>query len=285
MMTPIIEPAPQTLIPALKKPIIVAVCGKGGVGKTTITALLLDELARYGYQGPVLAIDGDPATTLHLALGLPHPEKTLAQVRDSITLNGKTIHDLPAETTPAAYVKTQLRVLNVVGEHNLENMPLDLLSMGAGQGQGCYCSINRVLTTVIRELHEAYPLIVIDNEAGLEWVSRYRVPRVDYLVVVTTPSHASQVVSQRIMQTTAGVGVEIGEIVLVFNRYRLPIYGGLVIGDDEEVATLEENDEPAIVLGDKSQVRASLGPLVRTIYSQLVGERINEGRAVVWQCV
>ncbi len=88
---------------------IVALSGKGGVGKTTLLAVLLDELARRNYPGRMLAVDADPAMTLHLALGLPEPTATVAQVREAVELDAKTIRSLPPGTTPADYLLERLQ--------------------------------------------------------------------------------------------------------------------------------------------------------------------------------
>jgi CO dehydrogenase nickel-insertion accessory protein CooC1 len=84
----------------------------------------LDELARRKVAGPVLAVDGDPASTLYLALGLPAPAATLAQVRETTPLNARTVRNLPAGVTPVEYVAAQMQEAGVIGEHSLREMPL-----------------------------------------------------------------------------------------------------------------------------------------------------------------
>jgi CO dehydrogenase maturation factor len=197
---------------------IISICGKGGTGKTTVSGLILDELARAGYPGPVLAIDGDPASTLSMTLGLPDPPATLADVREKVTLDAQTIRRLPAGTSPASYVFEQMRVRGVLVSHQLRQMPLDLVVMGQGEGPGCYCSLNRALSIILNEMAHCYPLVLLDNEAGLEHVSRYRLKRADLFLVVTMPNRAALSVAQRITATAKQLKIEIGESWRVFNQ-------------------------------------------------------------------
>jgi CO dehydrogenase maturation factor len=253
------------------KAFIVAICGKGGVGKTSLAALLLDELARRKVAGPVLAVDGDPASTLYLALGLPAPAATLAQVRETTPLNARTVRNLPAGVTPVEYVAAQMQEAGVIGEHSLREMPLHLLTMGQGEGPGCYCSINRALSTVLESLTQHYPIILVDGEAGLEHLSRYRLGQVDLLLVVSTPSRAAQIVAGRIVQTAHQVGMAIGQAGMILNRAPVDLRPKLAlpiltnIPDSAYFVALERLGLPVVELPDGNPVRASLKPVVDSI--------------------
>ncbi len=170
---------------------IIALSGKGGVGKTSLSALILDELARRRYNGRVLAVDADPAMTLYLALGLPEPAATVASVRDETKLDAQAVRNLPAGISPAANMLQELARAGVLAKHRLRRMPLDLLAMGQGEGPGCYCRVNSALKKVLSWITEKYDLVLVDNEAGLEHLSRYRLGRVDLFLIVATPNPAA----------------------------------------------------------------------------------------------
>ncbi|GIK36969.1 MAG: ATP-binding protein [Chloroflexota bacterium] len=249
---------------------IIAVCGKGGVGKTTVSALLLDELAACGYPGPVLAVDGDPASTLTLALGLPEPKSTVADIRDNLTLDARTVRSLPVGMTPARYVFQQVQEHGVLVSYQLRQMPLDLMVMGQGEGPGCYCSINNALALVLKKMIDRYSLILIDNEAGLEHISRYRLERADLFLVVTTPGCAAQSVAQRIIDTAVGVKVKIGETWKIFNQTPAsfqPSHNGptIMIPPAPSIASLESEGRPVIEVAVDDPVRRALQPLLERI--------------------
>lgn len=198
---------------------IITISGKGGVGKTTLTALLLDELGRSGYTGRVLAVDGDPATTLHLALGLAAPPATLADLREQTPLDARTLQALPPGMSPADYLKNRLLARAVIRPHHLHRMPLDLLSMGWGEGRpSCYCRINHLLAEVLGQLVGGYDLMVVDNEAGLEHLSRYRIKQVDLFLTVVTPDPTSQRVAEHALHLARSVGMALSESWTLFNR-------------------------------------------------------------------
>jgi CO dehydrogenase maturation factor len=253
---------------------IVTLSGKGGVGKTSLSALILDELARQGYTGRVLAVDGDPATTLHLALGLPEPT-TVADVRGSIQLDARTVRGLPGGTSPADFVLGQLQAAEVLVTHRLREMPLDLLAMGQGEGRGCYCGINGALATVLGQLMGRYSIVLIDNEAGLEHLSRYRIKRVDLFLLVTTPGRAAWSVAFRIRGTAQRVGMQIGETGTLVNR-SFTLNGGksprnglaVAIPNAPELSALDLGGQPLVALPDDSPVRAALRPIIH----KLMGE-------------
>jgi CO dehydrogenase maturation factor len=258
---------------------LVTISGKGGVGKTSVTSILLDELARHRFSGRVLAVDGDPAGTLSLALGLPEPLATLAQVRDATRLDARTVRGLPPGTSPAGYVLGQLQAAGVLAGRRLRAMPLDVLAMGQGEGPGCYCSINGALATVLEHILARYALVLVDNEAGLEHLSRYRIRRVDLFLVLTTPGGAAWSVARRILETARRAGMELVETGTLVNRvsasngvhaYRNGL--SIALPESRELAALDLGGLPAVHLPDTSPLRAALHPLVDRLLAARPGE-------------
>lgn len=254
---------------------IITFSGKGGVGKTTTTALLLDELARAGYRGRLLAVDGDPATTLYLALGLTPPTQTLADVRDGLQLDAKTLRGLPPGQTPAQFVARQLLAGQVLARQQLRRMEFDLLTLGWGEGRpGCYCSLNNALSQVLTHLWSQYDLIIIDNEAGLEHLSRYRLQAVDLFITVVTDHPASQIVGQRLEYVARSVGMRLAETVTVEINRGLSRYGahGQTISLPFEPA-LGWLGQPVPTLNPHHPLRTAMRPLVARVLT-LVGPPI-----------
>jgi CO dehydrogenase maturation factor len=248
--------------------IVVTLSGKGGVGKTTITALLLDELARQGYSGRILAVDGDPAMTLHLSLGFPQPATTLADVRENTPLNARAIRNLPTGMTPGQHVQRRLKEAGVITKHPLREITLDVMAMGQREGHGCYCAINNALSEALESILGDYDLIVIDNEAGLEHLNRYRLKKVDLFLVVATPAVSAMSVAMRIRETAESVGMQIGETGTIINRlsngwqYENPL---AVMRNSEQVPAMDLRGDPVIDLPDDDPARTALRPVVEKI--------------------
>lgn len=251
---------------------IISFTGKGGVGKTSLCAILLDELARRDAPGPVLVVDADPATTLHLALGLPQPTSTVADVRDTTLLDAQTVRGLPPGRTVSTYVRDKLREAGLVSRHRLRRMRLDVLAMGQSEGPGCYCQINRALSSALGQVIAAYRLVLVDNEAGVEHISRYRLPQADRLLVVVTPGQAAQAVGRRVLVTALQVGMTVETTWRVFNQVPLGYHPSadaigvtLAVPVSPELTELERQGRPAVALPPDDPVRAALWPLVEDI--------------------
>ena len=140
----------------------IAITGKGGVGKTTISALIVNRLINRGRK-PVLAIDADPNTCLDALLGVK-AEKTVGRVREEV-------REIAGKGLAAGISKQELLEMKIA-ESLVESDNFDLIAMGRSEGPGCYCYANNVLKSVINEISGNYPYIVLDNEAGLENLSR-----------------------------------------------------------------------------------------------------------------
>jgi CO dehydrogenase maturation factor len=250
---------------------IVSLSGKGGTGKTSMAALMLDEMAHAGYSGRVLAVDGDPATTLHLALGFPEPTATLAGVRDAVMLDARTVHYLlPGGASPADYVRGKLEEAGVIAGRRLRRMPLDFLAMGQGEGPGCYCDVNRALAAALELIAECYTLIVIDNEAGLEHLGRRQLNRVDFFLTVTTPSPTAWAASRRILETARRAGMALGETGVIVNRTagrtQAPLEGlTVLVPHSGELSVLDLCGRPVVELPDGAPARLALWPIVERL--------------------
>jgi CO dehydrogenase maturation factor len=189
--------------------ITIALAGKGGTGKTTVAGLLVRALVRRRL-GTVLAIDADPAANLNQVLGLPISttvgdirEDLLATVQAGAIGTGITRHD---------FLSTQIRLAVEEGD------TVDLLVMGRPEGQGCYCAANHMLRTIIDGLGQPYDFVIIDNEAGMEHLSRRTTRDVDVLLVVTDPTVRGVRTAQSIVALAAQLQVNVGRSLVVVNR-------------------------------------------------------------------
>ena len=156
----------------------IAVSGKGGTGKTTISALIIDTLVRR-VTGGLLAVDADPASNLHLALGI-EMGRTVGDIREealSLTRRG----NFPQGVSKQDYLEYEIQDLLVEGDK------LDLLTMGRPEGQGCYCAANNMLRAILDKLSRSYEYVLIDTEAGMEHLSRHTTRDADYLLLVSDP--------------------------------------------------------------------------------------------------
>jgi CO dehydrogenase maturation factor len=155
----------------------IAVAGKGGCGKTSITALVVRYLKRNG-KTPILAVDADPNANLGESLGLKVPQ-TIGRILDDFQHEKISI---PPGMTKEAYLDYKLN------ETLVESQGLDLITMGRGQGPECYCYPNTVLKKFIDGLSDNYAYVVMDNEAGMEHLSRKTTDDVDALLLVSNHS-------------------------------------------------------------------------------------------------
>ena len=151
---------------------IIAVSGKGGVGKTTLCGLLIQYLCETGKK-PVLAVDADANANLNEVLGV-EAGVTLGELREEIERAGvDPKYKIPAGITKAAYLESRL------ADALTEEDDYDLMVMGRSQGQGCYCFVNGIVQTQVQKLQSHYPYIVVDNEAGMEHISRGILPNME----------------------------------------------------------------------------------------------------------
>jgi len=194
---------------------VIAIAGKGGTGKTTISGLIIRYLSRSGHR-PILAVDADPDSNLPQAIGLGGEKtiSTIGRARQDFFVSKGTV---PAGVPKEAYLELRLNEVLV------ETADIDLLVMGRPEGAGCYCYINNVLRSFLESLGRNYPYVIIDNEAGLEHLSRRTAQQVDMLIVVSDYSINGLRAAGRIRELSEELGLEIGKRFLVINR----VPGGL----------------------------------------------------------
>lgn len=196
----------------------IALAGKGGVGKTTIAALVIKYLVDRSL-GPVLAIDADPSSNLNLVLGLDLDwtigdirEDLLDQVQTSLAQSGAAMGTLPGGITKRDYLDYQIRSSVAEGDY------YDLIAMGRSEGPGCYCAVNHNLREVVDGMSKNYRYVVIDNEAGMEHLSRRTTRDVQHLLIVTDPSQRGIVAAERIASFRNELDIHIENTYLILNR-------------------------------------------------------------------
>ncbi len=199
---------------------IVAVAGKGGVGKSTISALLVRCLAQRANK-IVLAVDADPNANLGEKLGV-EVERTIGDLREDLL---RRAEELSAGGSKQEAVMYQLRLALIEGHD------FDLVTMGRPEGRGCYCYINNLLRTFLDDIMGGYPYVVIDNEAGMEHLSRRTCQRMDALLIVSDATRVGLETAGRILELARKMDVQVGTAMLLINRVR----GGLPEGLKEVV--------------------------------------------------
>jgi CO dehydrogenase maturation factor len=258
--------------------ITIALAGKGGVGKTTIAGMIIKYLAQT-QPGAVLAIDADPSSNLNLVLGLDLDwtvgdirEDLLSQVKTSLVGGGAAMGSLPGGVTKHDYLDYQIRSSVAEGGH------FDLIAMGRSEGPGCYCAVNHNLREVIDSISKNYRYVVIDNEAGMEHLSRRTTRDVQHLLVVSDPTQRGLIAAGRIAGFRDEMDIRIEHAYLIMNRLSGPVPPPLekqidslgipllgVIPADEELARFEYSGRPLVQLGDESLVYRAVAEMMGKI--------------------
>lgn len=194
--------------------------GKGGSGKTTVTSLVLRRLVEAGRK-PILAVDADPNATLAMTLGVEMAD-TVADLRDRMGEAAEKVTEIP---------KTRL-MDQYLAEILAEEVGFDLLAMGRPEGPRCYCYVNGLLRRYLKELRRNYAHVLVDCEAGMEYLSRLTVDDVDTLVMVAEATPVGLRSAARIADLADSLPVRVRRRVLVWNKVGGP---GL---SEEELARL-----------------------------------------------
>ena len=192
-------------------PQTIAVAGKGGVGKTTLTGMRIQYLAEKK-KGPILAVDADANANLNEVLGV-EVEATLGDIREEIAkaeLAEKS--PIPAGMSKQDYAEFKFDTALT------EEDDYDLLVMGHTQGKGCYCFVNGLLSAQVARRSQHYNYVVVDNEAGMEHISRGILPNVDIVILVSDCSRRGIQAVGRIARLIPECGLKPKKVGLIVNR-------------------------------------------------------------------
>jgi CO dehydrogenase maturation factor len=185
----------------------VAISGKGGSGKTTVAAMIVRHLVERT-AGSVLAVDADPNACLGLALGL-EPETTVGEICDRA---------LERKLQAGAGTSRERALQYAIHRAVAEAEGFDLLAMGHTEGPKCYCAVNHLLRKYLDEAGQDYAYVVIDNEAGMEHLSRRTTNAVDFLLIVTEATVVGAKTAQRILGLSNRLPISVGERLVLWNK-------------------------------------------------------------------
>lgn len=247
----------------------IALAGKGGTGKTTLAGLLIRYLVERGRK-PVLAVDADANANLNEVLGVP-AGKTIGEAREEMKKGG-----LPGMTKD---VFMEMRIQ----ESLIEAEGFDLIVMGRPEGQGCYCAANTLLSQFIEKLAANYPYIVVDNEAGMEHISRLTTREIDALLIVSDSSRRGVQAAIRIGELTRELGLMIEKKLVIINRAEEGELGELsewremlkeqgltllgIIPKDETIYRYDKEGRPTSTLPEDSPARTAAFRLFDAVFN------------------
>ena len=248
---------------------VIAVAGKGGVGKTTLTGLIIQYLGDKG-KGPILAVDADANSNLNEVLGVK-VESTLGEVREEVA-RAEMAKDspIPAGMTKADYMEFKF------DDALAEDDDFDLLVMGRTQGKGCYCFVNGLLQAQLQRLEKNYPYIIVDNEAGMEHISRGVLPSMQTAILVSDCSRRGVQAVGRIAELIKECDMHPQKVGLIINRapggvlnqgtkeeiekQGLHLLG--VVPQDETVFEYDCEGRPTVQLPEDSPVKKAIREIV-----------------------
>jgi CO dehydrogenase maturation factor len=185
----------------------IAVSGKGGSGKTTIASMIVRVLLERPDTGPILCIDADPNACLALALGVS-PGLTVADLREQARAKA-----------PNSGGMDRVHLIEYGFQQAITEAPrFDLVTMGRPEGPSCYCAVNNLLRRILDELSSKYRFVVIDNEAGMEHLSRRTTNHVDWLCIVSEPTAVGSLTARRIHELAGKLPIAVKEIGVLWNK-------------------------------------------------------------------
>lgn len=256
----------------------IALAGKGGVGKTTVAAMVIKYLTQKK-SGAILGIDADPSSNLNMVLGLDLEwtvgeirEDMLEEVQQAALKSGAAMGTLRGGMNKRDYLDFEVRSSLSEGEK------FDLIAMGRGEGPGCYCAVNHLLRGVIDDMSRHYRYVVIDNEAGMEHLSRRTTRDVDHLLVVSDPTIRGIVAAERIAALQQELEIDVRNAYLILNRLpgempaplqeridaiELPLLG--VIPADSTMTEFEFSGRPLVEMGDDSPIYQAVAAMMEQI--------------------
>jgi CO dehydrogenase maturation factor len=248
-------------------PYSIALAGKGGTGKTTVAGLLIKYLLKKGLT-PILAVDADSNANLNEVLGL-EVDETIGDARENMK-KGK----VPSGMTKDIFISMKLE------EAVVESDGYDLVVMGQPEGPGCYCAANTLLTGFLEKLTSNYPYIVMDNEAGMEHISRLTTKNVDLLLIVSDTSRRAIQAATRINQLAKSLNIGVSKSCLIINQAKnsppdavfdmineagLELAG--TIPEDDAVYEFDLNGRPTVEMPEDSKsVKAAF-----EIFERIIG--------------
>ncbi len=249
---------------------VIAMAGKGGTGKTTTSALLTKYLLQKK-MGPILLVDADANANLNELLGM-EVGLTLGKIRQE--LKG----ELPPSMTRDQFMELKIH------QALIEESGFDLLVMGQPDGPGCYCAANQYLAMTMDKLAENYRYIIVDNEAGMEHLSRMNLRTIDYLFITSDPSARGILTAKRISDITGPLGLDVKHQYLLINRAPQPLpslleekinaavretgmtMGGIIPTSDELIQQ-ELSGQSYLKLGDESEIIQTVTAIFDTIFA------------------
>ena len=204
---------------------LIALAGKGGTGKTSIAALTVRYLME-NRKGPVLAVDADSNACLNEALGIS-VHTTIGHLREDSLQSVRAGGERPGGMSMEQLFDYQVQ------QSVIESRGVDLIVMGRPEGPGCYCAANNIIRKYTDKLSETYPYVVIDNEAGMEHLSRRTTHKVDLLLMVSDPTVKGVQTAKRIHALVDELQLDVDRRVLIINRTSGP--------DGDQLKTLAES--------------------------------------------
>ncbi|MDR1930821.1 MAG: AAA family ATPase [Treponema sp.] len=250
----------------------IAFAGKGGTGKTTVCGLILDHLVKSG-KGPILAVDADANANLNEVLGLERP-LTLGDIREEIARSElEAKNPIPPGMSKQEYAQFRFNSALV------EEADFDMLVMGKTQGKGCYCFVNDILRELLERYHQNYKYLVVDNEAGLEHISRGILPPVDLILLVSDCSRRGIQAAGRIAAMIKDLKLPVREVHLIVNRApEGALDGGIqteieaqglsligVLPQDEAVYRYDAAGKALVTLPPETPVRKALSLVIEKL--------------------
>jgi CO dehydrogenase maturation factor len=241
---------------------VIALAGKGGTGKTTIAALTVRYLIEKK-QRAVLAVDADSNSCLNEALGVP-AHATIGKLREDSLATVRSGAERPGGMSMEQLFDYQVQQAVV------EAQGFDVLIMGRPEGPGCYCAANNIIRKYTDKLSEKYPYVVIDNEAGMEHLSRRTTHKVDLMLVISDPTMKGVQTARRITELVDELNLEVDRRELIVNRISgenfaklkevsgdLPFENVFNVPDDDTIFHLDLEGKPVFDLpGDSIAVKS-----------------------------
>jgi len=251
----------------------IAISGKGGVGKSTIAALIIRWLNDRGHRS-VLAVDADANVNLNELLGV-NAGQAIGNIREEMK---EKVGDIPHGMTKQQFLQYKIH------QGLVETPNFDLVTMGRPEGPGCYCYANNLLRDILKALSDNYEYVVIDNEAGMEHLSRRTAQHIDYLLIISDPTVRGVQTAGKISRLLQELDTRVGQKRLIVNQANGELKPSVdaqitkeglqlltALEEDEEVRSNDADGNPTYHIPATSALYKSIDVMMTKLFANLVG--------------